>query len=63
MREIKFRGKRKDNGEWVDGFLFVPSNSNRHYIITGYLEGGVPVIKQREVDPETVGQFTGRTVL
>ena len=26
MREISFRGKRKDNGEWVYGNLFIPDN-------------------------------------
>ena len=59
MREIKFRGKRKDNGEWVYGSAFVgkfhsyiqtdsmfPVNSS---IING---GWVEVI------PETVGQYT-----
>jgi uncharacterized phage protein (TIGR01671 family) len=25
MREIKFRGKRKDNNEWIEGNLFIPN--------------------------------------
>jgi len=58
MREIKFRGKRIDNGEWVYGhyFLGVPSpldeNKQRHYIAP-------PLGLGDEVDPASVGQFTG----
>ena len=58
MREILFRGKRLDNGEWVEGDL-------RH---GGYYSGDKevyitqnrPVLINYPVDPETVGQFTGR---
>lgn len=56
-REIKFRGRRIDNGEWVYGYLvvdpkgqckiywkpFQAATSNTYHII----------------DPETVGQYTG----
>ena len=51
MREIKFRGKRVDNGEWVYGY----------YIVAG----GIPFISTfgvREpiaVIPETLEQYTG----
>lgn len=63
MREYLFRGKRLDNGEWVEGDL-----SQDRDLGTAYVQGfdyycdecGL----QREpfgfeVDPETVGQFTG----
>ena len=26
MREYLFRGKRKDNGEWVEGYLYITHN-------------------------------------
>ena len=52
MREILFRGKRINNGEWVEGF----------YIGGVYHE--ICDIKSTtfhrvEVDPNTVGQYTG----
>ena len=57
MREIKFRGKRLDNGEWVVGSYIEAENRDRsiaHQIVP--YESGEAV---REVDPVTVGQFTG----
>lgn len=57
MRKIKFRGKRLDNGEWVVGSYIEAENRDRsiaHQIVP--YESGEAV---REVDPATVGQFTG----
>lgn len=60
MRKIKFRGKEINAGEWVFGFYtrgsFIDPNTGketiRHIIDNGMLH---------DVEPETVGQFTGLT--
>ena len=60
MRENLFHGKRKDNGEWVDGYYCV-FNGVSHRIYTGYAETdcGEYYPDCYEVIPETVGQYTG----
>jgi uncharacterized phage protein (TIGR01671 family) len=65
MREIRFRGRRIDNGEWVHGSLhtiqgdpYIIAKDTGHFsishgeeiFITAYIEA---------VDPATVGQYTG----
>ena len=55
MREIKFRGKRIDNGEWVHGGIYV--DEKQVGILTTEIIGASAVID--EVDPATVGQYTG----
>ena len=64
MREIIFRGKRLDNGEWAEGFYISHLNAC-HYIIP-FRTGGFEAIdnsfyvhKWFKVDPSTVGQYTG----
>ena len=53
-REILFRGKRKDNGEWVYGNLLIFGSG---YEIMPKV--GIGLVESRIVIPETVGQFTG----
>lgn len=54
-REIKFRGKRIDNGEWVYGDLLQPTEICDIYEIANCksIDG-----TRYEVIPETIGQFT-----
>ena len=61
MREILFRGKRIDNGEWVEGNIFIPDNVEKCEPPTEILIGTNVVRISYEVIPETVGQYTGLT--
>ena len=59
MREILFRGKRIDNGEWVEGYPFgvnaiIPLDAK--YTVTSM---GTVLHDILEVGPATVGQYTG----
>lgn len=55
-REIKFRGKRLDNGKWVYGSLIIRHGA--YYIAVSMFD----LVKQDceyPVAPTTVGQYTG----
>lgn len=59
MRQIKFRGKTINEGEWVYGDLEYNRAKNIARIHT-YDEGG-EYLMQHLVEPESVGQFVGLT--
>ena len=64
-REIKFRAKVKYNGnhlfsgDWVIGSLIIKSKGVFIYIIEEDELGNIIREFEVEVDPETVGQYTG----
>ena len=53
MRGFLFRGKRVDNGEWIEGDLLQYLSSSKVHIVQNYLGAG-----GKEVIPETVGACT-----
>lgn len=75
MREILFKAKRIDNGEWVEGFYYKMAETTycfaedyernpvpeHHYILQERMtDWGLPnQMVQIEVVPETLCQFTG----
>lgn len=56
MREILFRAKRMDNGEWVEGYLFRLSENHPPFIMLSDRYG-----ESHEVDPFTICQYIGLT--
>lgn len=62
MREILFRGKRRDNQEWITGALFPTADGDP--LICNSIMAGHPIDETAtcvacQVDPDTVGQYIG----
>lgn len=58
MREILFKAKRVENGEWLYGVPLVEGYSKTTYIAS-YEYSSLAFVQQIEVIPETLCQFTG----
>ena len=60
MREILFKAKRIDNGEWVEGCY--AALDDKSFICTDVVElYRVHALRWFEIDPETLCQFAGLT--
>lgn len=69
MREVLFKGKRKDNGEWIESYTVIHFSNNGFYMPDlhngaglktnefGNIVGLISLIY--EVIPKTIGQYTG----
>ena len=64
MRDIEFRGKRIDNGEWVEGYYYKAKYCRTDDELCDYIT--IPHPKEYNepsshyiVNPETIGQYTG----
>lgn len=70
MREILFKAKRLDNGEWVEGYV-VYRNKGSEFESCGIIQSTFSTTDSKvaylfnfteiQVDPETVCQYTGLT--
>lgn len=60
MRDISYRAKRKDNGEWVYGFPLKEGYSQEVEMLW-YEYGSLAYTERVQVIPATVGQYTGLT--
>ena len=58
MREILFRGKRTDNGEWIEGCFLDKNNIGIFYDDTEESDCSVHIFP---VVSKTIGQYTGLT--
>ena len=71
IREVIFRGKRKDNGEWIENHTVVELRDGQKYIPNNSAPSGLKINENgnivsfvalfHEVLPSTVGQYTGFT--
>lgn len=65
MREILFKAKRKDNGEWVEGYYRADKDLDTHYICGWNYYASENGLErepfEEEINPDTLCQYTGLT--
>ena len=61
MREILFRAKRIDNGEWLEGGYSYCKKDDTHYITNMGKDHISHIGFHQPIDPDTICQFTGLT--
>ena len=65
MREILFKAKRKDNGEWVEGYYRADPDLDTHYICGWNYYASENGLErepfEEEINPDTLCQYTGFT--
>ena len=54
MRQVKFKAKRIDNGEWVEGYYMVHTRTNQHAIFSNK---AIHTHAQWEINPDTLCQY------
>ena len=64
-REILFKAKRKDNGEWVEGYYRADPDLDTHYICGWNYYASENGLErepfEEEINPDTLCQYTGLT--
>lgn len=62
MRENLFKAKRKDNGEWIEGYIFKLKGKEKHLMFTGEFDksGAFPKFVHHEIEPATICKCTGK---
>ena len=60
MRDIIFRGKRLNDGEWIEGSLCTTIPSDENFYTISYFDFEGYYIEEKVI-PETVEQYTGLT--
>lgn len=58
MRDILFREKREDNGEWIEGVAFPDEDWSITIWKQNHIDGS---LNGYEVDPASIGRYTGMT--
>lgn len=63
MEKNRFKGKRKDNGEWIEGTAFKADKNGDAFILAAIENEEHHLISMKliRIDRETVCEFTGRT--